>query len=337
MEDNHEASIKDEVEAVKMKRPHVFILGAGASRAACINGDKNNRALPLMSDLVEVLGLGQTLKDWGFDPKGNFEDLFSSLHEKGEHEKIRSVEVIVENYFKSLKLPDRPNLYDHLVLSLREKDLIATFNWDPLLLEAYLRNKNSGLKLPRLVFLHGNVSIGICSANKHVGVLNGICSCKRLLTKVPLLYPIGKKNYSDSLFIANEWNVLKRYLKSAFMITIFGYSGPKSDQEAIALMSEAWGPGSERSMEQTSFISLQSEGEITENWDKFIHSHHYEIQKDFYDSWLANHPRRTGEAYLHQYLEAKFIDNNPIPKDLDFPELWKWYDQFKPAESSMSN
>lgn len=70
-----------------------------------------------------------------------------------------------------------------------------------------------------------------------------------------------------------------------------------------------------------------------ENWKPFIHTHHYEVDHDFYDSWIANHPRRTGEAYRNQYFEAKFIDNNPIPRTLEFPALWKWFEQFKKAET----
>ncbi len=38
---------------------------------------------------------------------------------------------------------------------------------------------------------------------------------------------------------------------------------------------------------------------------------------------------------MNQYLEAKFIDNNPIPSDLDFPALWEWYGQFKEAENKV--
>jgi len=63
-----------------------------------------------------------------------------------------------------------------------------------------------------------------------------------------------------------------------------------------------------------------------------MHTHHYSVYHDFYESWIANHPRRTGEAYFSQNFEAKFIDNNPIPRTLDFPELWEWFAQFKKAE-----
>jgi len=80
------------------------------------------------------------------------------------------------------------------------------------------------------------------------------------------------------------------------------------------------------------FITIQSDDEVSRNWEPFIHTHHYELHPDFYSSWIANHPRRTGEDYWNQYLEAKFISDNPIPKNLGFPELWKWYAQFREAE-----
>ena len=40
---------------VFMFRPHVVILGAGASRAALANGDANGRILPLMANLLQVI------------------------------------------------------------------------------------------------------------------------------------------------------------------------------------------------------------------------------------------------------------------------------------------
>ena len=43
------------------------------------------------------------------------------------------------DYFAMLRLPDSPTLYDYLILSTM--DIIATFNWDPFLLQAYVCNK----------------------------------------------------------------------------------------------------------------------------------------------------------------------------------------------------
>jgi hypothetical protein len=41
--------------------PHVAILGAGASRACCMMGDRHGRKLPLMVDLIECVGIGDVI------------------------------------------------------------------------------------------------------------------------------------------------------------------------------------------------------------------------------------------------------------------------------------
>lgn len=333
---NSEVSIDQEVADIKMGRPHVVVLGAGASRATCPTGDKNNKILPLMKDFTEVVGLKPLLNSWDINSEQNFEEIFSDLYENSKNDKIAQIEDVVEKYFDQLELPDKPTIYDHLILSLREKDIIATFNWDPLLMQAYLRNSNAGLKLPRLAFLHGNIRVGYCGKDKVAGLAGMRCrKCGEFYKRTPLLYPIKNKNYAKDLFIANEWEQLKWGFKNAFMITIFGYSGPKTDTEAIEAMKKAWGDKNQREMEQTTFITTQNDNEVSENWESFINAHHYEVNADFYSSWIANHPRRTGEAYLNQYLEARFIDNNPIPRDYDFQTLWRWYKQFNNAENSV--
>jgi hypothetical protein len=32
-------------------------------------------------------------------------------------------------------------------------------------------------------------------------------------------------------------------------------------------------------------------------------------------------------------MEANFVEENPIPKDVGFPELWEWYYQFVRSEN----
>ncbi len=147
-------------------RPHVVILGAGASRAACPEGDKNGEKLPLMKDLAEVVGVKDMLRGWGIDCGRNFEYIFSELYEKGEAGKIKELQRRVESYFVGLELPDEPALYDLLVLSLGKNDIIVTFNWDPLLAMAMERNVQSGLAMPQEVYPHGNVRIGYCERDK---------------------------------------------------------------------------------------------------------------------------------------------------------------------------
>lgn len=334
MDRSLELTIEDEVSDVRMGRPHVVILGAGASRAVCPSGDKNGRALPLMADFAACTGLTSLLKGWGVDPLENFEDTYSTLHDAGEVDKLAALNAAVETYFGGLELPDHPTLYDHLVMSLRGNDIIATFNWDPLLLQAY-RRCSGHVKLPRLAFLHGNLGAGYCERDLTLGFVGALCSrCGEPFARTPLLYPVRSKEYAKDVAISSQWEFLQHGLEHAFMITVFGYSGPKTDKEAIDLMRGAWGSPVRRSMEQTEFVTRQSENEVSEAWTDFIHSHHYEVHDDFYNSWIAKHPRRTGEAYLSQYLDAKFIADNPIPRDLDFPDLFAWFRKFRPAEDA---
>jgi hypothetical protein len=85
--------------------------------------------------------------------------------------------VSMAGYFGALQLPEKPTIYDHLIMGLRETDLIATFNWDPLLLQAFQRAPR-WLSKPRLAFLHGSVAIGYCDTDERTGVVCG-SACKR--------------------------------------------------------------------------------------------------------------------------------------------------------------
>ena len=71
-----ELSVEDEIKDVKFGRPHVVILGAGASLAVFPNGDANGISLPLLYDFIRQLGLEKDLKHYQIDYKGqNFEDI----------------------------------------------------------------------------------------------------------------------------------------------------------------------------------------------------------------------------------------------------------------------
>ena len=49
------------------------------------------------------------------------------------------LEATIREYMSSFELPNKATIYDFLVLSLTSKDLIATFNWDPFLVQALSR------------------------------------------------------------------------------------------------------------------------------------------------------------------------------------------------------
>ena len=141
----------------------MLILGAGASLAGTLdsNGDKNGKKLPIMNNLVKVVGLEYLLKEVDIEfNSDNFEDIYGELYVSGNYKEIlEEIENRVYQYFSSLELPDNPTIYDLLVLSLRSKDVIATFNWDPLLPDAWERCRKITTNLPELLFLHGNVRI----------------------------------------------------------------------------------------------------------------------------------------------------------------------------------
>ena len=269
--------------ALCIKRPHLVLLGAGASLAAFPNGEKNGLKLPLMNNFVETVnGLSDYLDKYGIDYKGqNFEILYNSLYENSKYDDIRQViEEIIYDYFSQMELPDEPTLYDHLVLSLTGRDVIATFNWDPFLWQAICRNchRVGKANLPHPFYLHGNTAIGVCTEHKkiQIGHKGSICpKCKMPLSRSRLLYPIGKKDYNIDPFIKSSWDGVKSCLENAYMFTIFGYGAPSSDVEAVGLLSQAWGDKYQRSMEQIELIDKIDEVTICNRWKKFIHSHHY--------------------------------------------------------------
>ena len=153
-------------------RPHVVILGAGASLAAFPNGDTNGIKLPLMWNLVDVVGLTSILNDAGItENHDNFEKLYSDLVTSGKYqETVVQIDQAIFEYFAKMQLPNEPTLYDHLVLSLREKDVVATFNWDPFLVQAMARNEKHSNSMPLTLFLHGNTAIGYCMRHAPIRV-----------------------------------------------------------------------------------------------------------------------------------------------------------------------
>ncbi|HTD42335.1 MAG TPA: hypothetical protein VK671_17010, partial [Mucilaginibacter sp.] len=151
---------------------HVVILGAGASIAATrLNPEKSGKKLPSMNDFITVVGLQDIVsKIPGAFVNSNFELLYSQLHSSDPNSEIvKEIEKRISDYFCNMELPDEPTIYDYLMLSLRGKDLIATFNWDPFLFQAYNRNLEFTKDLPRLSFLHGNVAIGYNAEAKRSG------------------------------------------------------------------------------------------------------------------------------------------------------------------------
>jgi hypothetical protein len=300
-----------EYERLMKNRPHVVILGAGATIAAIPNGDRNGRKSSVMNGFIESLGMADVIRGANLHTcSNNLEDIYSELHGRADCESIRvELDARIRAYFSRLELPDAPNIYDLLLLAMRKKDLIATFNWDPLLLQAYQRAYKITEDLPDLAFLHGNVLVGYCRNHKQGGMLSARCSeCGQNFAPAPLLYPVAHKNYAEDSYIYDNWKAIQSKLKQAYLVTIFGYSAPRTDAEAIAVMKEAWGSVHERNLEEFEFIDIRSEDDLQASWSEFVHSHHYEVHDNFFASNLAQHPRRTTIALFDRTMNCMFIE-----------------------------
>lgn len=304
---------------------HTVILGAGATIAAIPNGDKNGRKSSIMNGLIENLNLQEVLDGIELRTQSNnLEDIYSELHSRPEcRYATEELEKRLYQYFESLELTDEPTIYDLLILSLTEKDVIATFNWDPLLLQAYIRCYSITDNLPHILCLHGNVAMGYCEEHGEFGIKPANCPiCKRKLSPTKLLYPVAQKDYESDAYIHNCWEAVQQAIDESFMITIFGYSAPSSDRSAVNLLKQAWGDPQKRQLEEISVIDIIDEEEIPMKWKDFIHTHHYQYTKDFYSSYLGLFPRRSCEMVFAMFCLNVWADNTKgFRKDMSWSDL----------------
>ncbi len=193
----------NKIECNMKSRPHVVLLGAGASCAAIPNGDKNGKYISAMNGFIDKLGLSSIIKRVKLlTDSNNLEDIFTELDERSAKEKAcliakNDLEKSIYAHMSKYVIPDTPTVYDFLLLSLTSKDLVATFNWDPLLVQSYLRVRRFTTNLPELAYLHGNVAVGYCKEDNVIGNLDAVCKCGNKLKPIKLLYPIKKKDYTS--------------------------------------------------------------------------------------------------------------------------------------------
>lgn len=304
--------------------PHVVLLGAGASRAAFPNGDANGRLLPVMDDLIDILELHPLMEEAGLgkEQQRNFEILYSQLVSDPRHaDAAKKIERHTNEYFSGLMLPNRVTIYDRLLVSLRPKDAVFTFNWDPFLFDAYQRNRDA-VPLPEIFFLHGNVRIGACSIHDHWGARNVQCpECSEVFHEVPLLYPFAQKNYSDNPYIRRNWEAAKALFSDAFTLTFFGYGAPDSDKDAVKLLRLAWTADSNRNFEHIEIIDIVPKARLHERWRPFAPTHHYKVTETFEQSRIARWPRRSCESLLYPMAHGVPCEHFSLPSSDSITDL----------------
>ena len=311
------------VEQPMALRPHVVLLGAGASRAAFPRGDASSRPVPLMHDLVEILNIRPTIGSSVLQSE-NFEAFYSRMADDPQQVlKKKEIEQRVETYFSSLSLPEEVTIYDRILLSLRPEDAVFTFNWDPFLFDAYTRNRDHGVELPCIFFLHGNVRIGRC--RQHADKWGGrhmVCPvCNEPFSKVPLLYPLEDKNYSKNSYISRSWDAARSFFKNAFTVTVFGYSAPDADGDAVGLLKSAWFEDQSRKMEHFEVIDVLPKAQLQERWGRFTPTDHLVARSDFQDSWMAMWPRRAREGLFQAMSNGIPCEHFPLSDTKDLAKL----------------
>jgi len=306
--------------------PHIVILGAGGSKAAFPKGDAKGKPVPVMCELKEYLNLGPLLKSHNvYYEDADFESMYDDLVSSGKYpELVKEIESRVQEYFSQLLIPEKATIYDYLVLSLREKDLIASFNWDPFLALAWKRNSRA-VKSPKMVHLHGNVEIAICLEHRVKDFKGNICKkFRKILEPTPLLYPVKQKNYNAHPFIETEWNELRHFLKHTYFLTIFGYAAPETDVEARQLLLNTWKDNPTFELAQIEIIDIKPEGKLAKTWKEFFCRDHYGIFKSIWSSYLFHYPRRSCEAFAMATLQNSPWKDNPFPKTTNLRKLQEW-------------
>ncbi|WP_205598611.1 hypothetical protein [Clostridium niameyense] len=259
-----------------------------------------------MSEFIETSLIKDTIKSIETPINSdNLEEIYCELYDRPEHkELLDKLEKDIEDYFSDFKICDKPTVYDFLILALTKKDLIASFNWDPLLVQAYERVSKITDNLPKIVFLHGNVSLTKDSS-------------------IPLLYPLKEKDYyKNNSFIKEGWDILNCYLEKAYIVTIFGYKAPNFDKAAIDMLKKLWKKVEDRDIEKIDIIDISTKEELKKCWSDFTYTHHYSIYNNFFDSTLGRFPRRTCECVFDKVVRYKFVHKNMgFKEDMNFKNI----------------
>lgn len=319
----------NQIEPLYINRPHLVITGAGATLDAIPNGDKNGKKSPVMNGFIKSLNLEYLFEGINLHTKSdNLEDIYSELYDRGDECKTvrENLENAIWNHYNNLELPDEPTKYDLLVLSLTNKDCIASFNWDPLLIQAYNRVSSYTDNLPVMLFLHGNVGTGYCEKCKRLGSTKCVCDlCGKPYTKSPLLYPVKRKNYSSNILIKDQWNGLSSYLSRAAILTIYGYSAPSTDVDTINVLKNAFTKYPKLHEFDTIEIIDKPKcdhDKLLNTWAFFINKvrDHVTVYESIYGSTLAKYPRKTVEVQFNSFIKGNWKAGSSIK--FDGTETW---------------
>ncbi len=137
-----------------------------------------------------------------------------------------------------------------------------------------------------------------------------ICSSPR--KDVPLLYPVQQKNYSDDIYINGIWESARYFFREAFVLTVFGYSAPESDIDAVEVLKQSWLERSDRKIEQIEVIDIEPKSKLRKRWAPFLPTGHLKPISRLEDSWIAMYPRRSVEALMQPVYFGEPSEQFPL-------------------------
>lgn len=120
------------------------------------------------------------------------------------------------------------------------------------------------------------------------------------------------------------------------MVTVFGYSAPSTDVEAIALLNDGWWQKPDRRFEEFEIIDIRPEHDLFTTWKPFIHNHHYRTTSSFYDSTIGRSPRRSCDAIWNEVMNMVPVVPRPLPRSNSWEELGDWLFRIASEESAPS-
>ncbi|MBP5641041.1 MAG: hypothetical protein J6X55_16290 [Victivallales bacterium] len=329
----------DDLLQLMKKQPHIMLLGAGASVA--VMKDLGLTAPSPMKGFLKNAGLEDCLKGVTLKTKSdNLEDIYQELCVSPEHKDIcQKLELGIVEYMRGFHLPKgRLSIYERIILSMTGNDRIYSFNWDPLLPEAFANVLDAYRQwliptpqehLPEIHYLHGNVAVGYCAEHENLedGFSGRKCTqCGKTYIDTELLYPNGKKVPTDC-YGKTVFNWFKEDLFRSPFLTVFGYSAPDADNDYIADILSNW-KGTQYGnlfFKHIEVIDIAHGNHLWRKWRPFYKDRSYfSYYKAISKSYLFNHPR----TMINDWIEEKYNGNWNIPKN-PLPRINKWTDALR--------
>ena len=123
-------------------------------------------------------------------------------------------------------------------------------------------------------------------------------------------------------------------LAEAYYVTVYGYSAPTTDVEAMALLLEAWRDNPARALAQIGIVDVREPAEVEASWSDFIVRTHGGASTDFSHDRLMRHPRRTCESFASATLLQDPWREDPFPISCSLAELETWVKPLIEEEAS---